>query len=86
MADNETRVVEFLLAAHALQIGLPTLAVGRVGDHEVEFAAPELVVGQGGFVCATDNVLGLRAFPLQEQVGLANSVGFVADLLAKQVD
>ena len=86
VADDEARVVEFLLAAHALQIGLPTLAVGWVGDHEIEFAAAELVGGQGGFVRAADDVLGLRTFALQEQVGLADGVGFVADLLAEQVD
>ena len=43
VADNEARVIEFLLAPHALQIGLPTLAVGRVGDHEIKFARTELV-------------------------------------------
>ena len=86
VADDEARVIEFLLAAHAVQIGLPTLAVGRVGDHEIEFAAAELVGGQGGFVRAADDVLGLRSFALQEQVGLADGVSFVADFLAEQVD
>ncbi len=86
MADDEARVVEFLLAAHAREVGLPTLAVGRVGDHEVEFARTELVGGQGGFVRATDDVLGLRTCALQEQVGLADGVGFIVDLLAEQVD
>ena len=36
--DDEARVAEFLFAAHPVKIGLPTLTVRRVGDHEVELA------------------------------------------------
>ena len=86
VADDEALVIEFLLAAHALQIGLPTLAVGRVGDHEIKFARTELVSGQSGLISATDDVLGLLAFALQEQIGLADGVGFVANFLPEQVD
>ena len=86
VADDEARVVEFLLAAHAVQIGFPTLAVRRVGDHEIEFAAAELVGSQGRLVRATNDVLGLCALSLQKQVGFADGVGFVADFLPKQVD
>lgn len=86
VADDKTRVTELLLAAHALQISLPTLAVGRVGDHEIECARRELVGRQGGFIRAADDVLSFRTFALQKQIGLADGVGFVADLLAKQVN
>jgi hypothetical protein len=86
VADDEARVVESLLAAHALQIGLPTLAVGRVGDHEVELA----LNGTGrrtAWICLRRRRCSrLAAFALQQQVGLADGVGFVADFLPEQVD
>ena len=43
--DHETRVAHFLLSAHAVEIGLPALSVGGIGEHEVEFAGGEGVVG-----------------------------------------
>jgi len=45
--DDEARVVHVLLAAHAFQVGLPALAVGRIGEHEVELVGREGVVGEG---------------------------------------
>ncbi len=44
--DLESRVTHAVLAAHRLKVLLPTLAVGRVGDHEVEFLAREGIVRQ----------------------------------------
>jgi hypothetical protein len=72
-----------LLAAHALEVGLPALAVGRVGEHEVELHRREGVAGERGAVL---HVLGGLAFALEQQVGLADGVGFGLDLLAEEVD
>ena len=69
---EEAAVREAGLAAHALQIGLPALAVGRIGEHEVELAAGESVGGERG---AELHVVRLDALALQNQVGLADGVG-----------
>jgi hypothetical protein len=37
--DLEARVAHAVLAAHGFQVLLPALAVGRVGEHEVELLA-----------------------------------------------
>ena len=83
--DDEARVAHVLLAAHALQVGLPALAVGRVREHEVELAGREGVVGERGVLRAADDVVGRLALALQQQVGLADGVGLGVDLLAEQV-
>ncbi len=83
--DDEARVLDAALAPHALQVGLPALAVGRVGEHEVEFAGGEGVVGEGGVLGAADDVVGGLALALEEQVGLADGVGLGVDLLAVEV-
>src|SRR5256884_3470148 len=70
----------------ALPICLPTLAVRRVGDHEVELARPELICRQRGLIRAADDVLGLVAFALEQQVGLADGVSLGVDLLPEQVN
>ena len=85
MLDHEARVAHVALAAHALQIGLPALAVGRIGEHEVELAGREGVVGQGGVLGAAHDVVGGVPFALQQQVGLADGVGLGVDLLAVKV-
>ena len=85
MLDHEARVTHVLLAAHALQVGLPALAVGRVGEHEVELAGGEGVVDQGGVRRAADDVVGRFALSLEKQVGLADGVGLGVDLLAVEV-
>jgi hypothetical protein len=36
--DQETCVFEAVLAAHALEVALPALAVRRIGKHEIELA------------------------------------------------
>ena len=79
--DEEARVAHVLLAAHALQVGLPALAVGRVGEHEVELAGREGVVCERGVLGAAHDVVGRLALPLQQQVGLADGVGLGVDLL-----
>ena len=83
--DDEARVAHSLLAAHALQVGLPALAVGRVGEHEVELAGREGVVSERGVLRASDDVVGRLALALQQQVGRADGVGLGVDLLAEQV-
>ena len=39
--DDEARVLDAVLAAHPLEVALPALAVGRIGEHEVELARRE---------------------------------------------
>ena len=84
--DDEARVAEPLFTAHAVEIGLPTLAVRRIGEHEVELARRKLVSRQCGLVRAADEVFRLIAFALEQQVGLADGVGFGVDLLPEQVN
>ena len=83
--DHEAGVAHVALAAHALQVGLPALAVGRIGEHEVELAARVGVVGQGGVLGAAHDVVGGLAVPLQQQVSLADGEGLGVDLLPVQV-
>ena len=45
--DHEPRVTHSALAAHPLEIRLPALAVGGVGEHEVELAGGERVIREG---------------------------------------
>ena len=81
--DDEARVAHVALAAHAFEVGLPALAVGRVGEHEVELAGGEAVLREGR---AEAEVLGLFAFALEQQVGLGDGVGLRVHLLAVEVD
>jgi hypothetical protein len=73
------------LAAHALQVALPALAVGRIGEHEVELARREGVVGERRVLRAADDVVRRLALALEQQVGLADGVGLGVDLLAVEV-
>ena len=57
----------------------------RVGEHEVELAGREGVVGEGGVLRAADDIVGRLALALQQQVGRADGVGLGVDLLAEQV-
>ena len=70
--DYEAEIVDPALAAHALQIGLPALAVGRIGEHEVELAGGESVCGQGG---AVPDVGRFVTLSLEDQVRLAYGIG-----------
>ena len=83
--DDEARVLDAALAAHALQVALPALAVGRIGEHEVELARREGVVGQRRVLRAADDVVRRLAFALEQQVGLGDGVGLGVDLLAVEV-
>ena len=86
--DQEARIFDILFgafAAHALQVGFPALAVGRIGEHEVERAGAELVVRQGGEGSAADDVVRFVAVAFEQEVGLADGVRFGVDLLSVQV-
>ena len=83
MLHDEAGILDAGLAAHALKVGLPALAVGRVGEHEVELAGGEGVRRESGAIV---DVVGLAPLSLEDQVGLADGVGLWIDLLAVQVD
>ena len=74
-----------VLAAHAFEVALPALAVGRIGEHEVELAGAEGVVGERRVLRAADDVVRRVALALEQQVGLADGVGLGVDLLAVEV-
>ena len=82
--DLEAGVAHAVLAAHRLEVLLPALPLGRVGEHEVELLRREGVVGECGPFRAADDVVGALAFALEEHVGLADGVRFGVDLLAVQ--
>ena len=81
----EAGVEDFLLlaAGHALRVGLPALAVGRICQHEVERTRRMLIAGQRG---AVGDVHGLLAVALEHHVCLGDGVGFGLDFLPEQVD
>ena len=83
--DDEARVLDPVLAAHALEVALPALAVGRIGEHEVELARREGVVRERRVLRAADDVVRRLALALEQQVGLADGVGLGVDLLAVEV-
>jgi hypothetical protein len=65
--DNETRIAHAPLAAHAPLIALPAFAVGRVRQHEVEFAKRKRVIRERRPFRAADDVVGFLAFALEQQ-------------------
>ena len=83
--DHEARIAHAGLAAHALLVALPAFAVGRVGQHEIEFARREGVVRQRRPLRPADDVVGLLAFALEQQIGLGDGVGLAVDLLPEEM-
>ncbi|KAF0137543.1 MAG: hypothetical protein FD152_401 [Xanthobacteraceae bacterium] len=83
--DQEARIAHAGLATHPLLIGLPALPVGRVRQHEVELLRREGVVRQRRPFRPTDDVVGLFAFALEQQISLGDSVGLAIDLLSEEV-
>jgi hypothetical protein len=69
----------------AFEVLLPALAVGGIGQHEVELLRREGVVGEGAPFRAADDVVGVLALALEQHVGLADGVGLGVDFLAVQV-
>ena len=82
-STSEAEIVDPALAAHALQVGLPALAVGWIGEHEVELTGGEGVRGEGG---AVPDVGRFVALSLEDEIGLADGVGLRVDLLSVEVD
>ena len=82
MLDDKARVLHALLSAHPLKIAFPALAVRRIGEHEIKLAGWKGVVRERRVLRAADDVVGLVAFTLEEQVRLADRVGLGVDLLA----
>ncbi len=83
MFENEAWVPNVPPAAHTFEIALPALAVGRVGEHEVEFLARKAVLGESG---AEPKVLRIGTLALDKQVRLGYGVGLRVDLLAEEMD
>ena len=76
-------IAEAALVAQTGQIALPTLAVGRVGEHEVKFVAGESVRCK----CrAVMDVSCVAAVPLEDQIRLADGVCLRVDLLTIEMD
>ena len=73
MFDHEAEVAQFACPP-ALHVGLPALAVRRIGQHEVEPPRRERVVGQRGVLRAAHDVVGGLALAFQQQVGLADGL------------
>ena len=83
--DQEAVIPHPLLAAHPIEVGLPTLSVGRVREHEIELARRKCIVRERRVLRAAHDVVGGLALALEEQVGLAYRVGLGVDLLAVEV-
>jgi hypothetical protein len=80
MLNNEAMTSHVLLAAHALQVHLPALAIRRIGEHEVKFAGGESVARE----CRAEfHVFSSSLLTHEQQVGLAYSVSFGIELLAE---
>jgi hypothetical protein len=56
MLDGKTPILEPCFAAQALQIALPTLAVGGIAEHEVELTRREGVIRQRRVLRPADDV------------------------------
>ena len=84
MHDLEPRIAHAALAAHVLQVLLPALAVGRVGEHEVEGLRRKGVVRQRRVFGPSYDAVGLAADPppLKKHVSLADGIGLGVYLLA----
>ncbi|MGK0187938.1 MAG: hypothetical protein ACI9R3_003729 [Verrucomicrobiales bacterium] len=81
VGDDEARVSHSFFTAHSFEIAFPTLAVGRIGEHEVELTRAEGVVRERRVLRATDNVIGSIAITFEQEVGFADRIGFGVDLL-----
>ena len=86
MFDQKARIMQVGLAAQALQVALPALAVGRIGKHEVELAGRKCVVGQRRVLRPAHDIVGRSPFALEQQVGFGDGVRLGVDLLAIEVD
>jgi hypothetical protein len=83
--DDKAWISDSSFASHAFEVGLPALAVRRIGEHEVELTTSEGIVGERAVFGSSDDVVGGVTVAFEEHVGFADGVGFVADLLAVKV-
>ena len=84
-AGTEAGVVaELRLGGDGVLVRLPLVAVGRIGELEVEGGLAELVLGEGG--AELDGVAVRLGGIEQEEVGLADGPGARVDFLAEDVD
>ena len=66
-----------------LQVALPALAVGRIGEHEIELVGTEGVGGERGSILY---VVCLPTLAFQNEVSLADGVSLRVHLLAVQMN
>ena len=66
----EARVAHTVLAAHRFEVFLPALAVGRVGEHEVERLGRKGIVRKSGPFGAADDVVRLSPSPFRSRSAL----------------
>ncbi len=71
MLDDETRILDPILAAHALEVALPAFAIRRIGKHEVKFHGGECIIGERGTFRTPDQVVGRFPLPLSNRSALA---------------
>ena len=81
----EAGIEDFLFLAHGhlVGVGLPALAIRRIGQHEIEGAGGVLVAGKRG---AEGDMHRLLAVALEHHVRLGDGVSLGVDLLAEQMD
>jgi hypothetical protein len=60
------------VSTHPVEVTFPSLAIGRVGEHEVELAGAEGVCGERGVGGTTDDVVRCVTVALQREVSLAD--------------
>ena len=80
--DQKAWILDVRLAAQAFQVVLPALAVGRIGEHEVELAGRKGVIGERRVFRPPNDVVGGFPLSLEEEVRLGDGVGLGVDLLA----
>src|ERR1700686_1532525 len=85
MFDNKTRVLNSVLAAHALQIALPALAVRRIRQHEIELTRGKGIVRKCRVFRSTDKIVGRLPFSLEQEIGLGDRIGLGVDFLTVEV-
>ena len=71
MLDDEARVLDAVLTTHAFKIALPALAVWRIGEHEVELARGEGIVGERGVLGPPTMLSAASPSPFSSRSALA---------------
>jgi hypothetical protein len=79
------RILDPVLAAHALKVALPTLSIGWIAGHEVELAGGKGVVRERGVLRSADDFVRSVSLAFEQEVGLADRVSLGVDFLAEEV-